>query len=129
MLSPLSGLAPAYVRELFSERGTDCELRNFFHKLTSVKPCSFCCSGAVLWNSLLESTRKIKSTAQFKKEIDLAIMRLSNRNFNNNNNNNNNINNFIYIAVYTEGSISHRNHKLKTIQKKKLKMHKKIIHK
>ena len=40
MLSPWSGLAPAYLRELFSERGTDCELRNFFHKLTSVKPCN-----------------------------------------------------------------------------------------
>ena len=39
-----------------------------------------------------------------------------------------NNNNFIYIAVYT-GSISLNNHKLKTKQKKKLKMHKKIIHK
>ena len=43
--------------------------------------------------------------------------------------NNNNNNNFIYIAIYTESSISLNNHKLKTIQKKKLKMHKNIIHK
>ena len=52
MLSPLSGLAPAYVRELFSERGTDCELRNFFHKLTSVKPCNVAFIAAAPYNGI-----------------------------------------------------------------------------
>ena len=40
MLSPLMDWRQAYLRELFSERGTDYELRNFFHKLTSPKPCT-----------------------------------------------------------------------------------------
>ena len=52
MLSPLSGLAPAYVRELFSERGTDCELRNFFHKLISVKPCNVAFIAAAPYNGI-----------------------------------------------------------------------------
>jgi len=42
--------------------------------------------------------------------------------------NNNNSNNFIYIAIYTESSVSLNNHKLKTIEKKKLKIHERIIH-
>ena len=79
MFKSLNGLARTYLRELFSERGIDCELRNSFRKLTSPKPRtnylkrSFSYSGAVLWNSLPESTRKIKSIGQFKKKIDFAI--------------------------------------------------------
>ena len=41
--------------------------------------------------------------------------------YNNNNNNNNNNNSFIYIAIYTESSISLNSHKLKLYKRKNLK--------
>ena len=79
MLKSLNGLAPVYLYELFSERDTDYDLRDSFRKLNLPKPRtnylkrSFSYSGALLWNSLPEITRAIRSTEQFKKEINRAL--------------------------------------------------------
>ena len=68
MFKSLIGLALAYMRELFSEQGTDCELHNYFRKLTSSQPRTnylkrnSCHNGAPVWTSLPGSIRlKIKS--------------------------------------------------------------------
>ena len=79
MLKSLNGLAPVYLYELFSERDTDYDLRDSFRKLNLPEPRtnylkrSFSYSGALLWNSLPESIRTIRSTEQFKKEINRAL--------------------------------------------------------
>ena len=58
MFKSLIGLALAYMQELFSEQGTDCELHNSFRKLTSSQPhtnylkCNSCHNGAPVWTSL-----------------------------------------------------------------------------
>ena len=63
----LNGLAPAYLHELFSERHTDYDLRDSFRKLNLPKPRTdylkrnFGNTGALLWNSLPESIRAIRS--------------------------------------------------------------------
>ena len=68
-----------YLQDLFSERHTDYDLRDFFHKLNFSKPRtdylkrSFGYSGALLWSSLPENIRAIRSTGQFKKEINRAF--------------------------------------------------------
>ena len=79
MFKSLIGLALAYMQELFSQQGTDCELHNSFRKLTSSQPRTnylkrnSCHNGAPVWTSLPESIRlKIKSIGQVKK-IDFAI--------------------------------------------------------
>ena len=79
MFKSLIGLALAYMQELFSEQGTDCELHNYFRKLTSSQPrtnylkSNSCHNGAPVWTSLPESIRlKIKSIGQVKK-IDFAM--------------------------------------------------------
>ena len=75
----LNGLAPVYLRELFSERHTDYDLRDSFRKLNLPKPRtdylkrSFGYSGDLLWNSFPENIRAIRSIGQFKKEINLAL--------------------------------------------------------
>ena len=57
MFKSLNGLVPVYLRELFSERHTDYDLRDYFRKLILPKPRtdflkrSFGYSGALLWNS------------------------------------------------------------------------------
>ena len=79
MFKSLNGLAPVYLHELFSERHTDYDLRDSFSKLNLPKPHtdylkrSFGYSGALLWNSLPENIRTIRSIGQFKKEIDHAL--------------------------------------------------------
>ena len=79
MFKSLNGLAPVYLHELFSERDTDYDLRDSFCKLNLPKPRtnylkrSFSYSGALLWNSLPESIRAIRSIGQFKKEINRAL--------------------------------------------------------
>ena len=61
-----------YLHELFSERHTDYDLLDSFRKLKLPKPRteylkrSFGYSGALLWNSLPESIRAIRSLGQFK---------------------------------------------------------------
>ena len=58
MFKSLNGLAPVYLQDLFSERHTDYDLHDSFHKLNLPKPRtdylkhSFGYSGALLWNSL-----------------------------------------------------------------------------
>ena len=79
MFKSMNGLAPVYLHELFSERHTAYDLRDSFRKLNLPKPRtnylkrSFGYSGALLWNSLLDSVRAIRSIGQFKKEINRAL--------------------------------------------------------
>ena len=70
----LNGLAPLYLHGLFSERHAGYDLRASFGKLNLPTPRtdylkrSFGYSGALLWNSLPENIRVIRSIGQFKKE-------------------------------------------------------------
>ena len=79
MFKSLNGLAPVYLQDLFRERHTNYHLRDSFHKLNLPKPRtnylkrSFGYSGALLWNSLPESIRAIRSIGQFKKEINHTL--------------------------------------------------------
>ena len=79
MFKSLNGLAPVHLYELFSERHTDYDLCDSFRKLNLPKPRtdylkrSLGYSGALLWNSLLEDVRAIRSIGQFKKEINRAL--------------------------------------------------------
>ena len=79
MFKSLNGLAPVYLQDLFSERHTDYHLHDSFHKLnlpklrTNYLKRSFGYSGALLWNSLPESIRAIRSIGQFKKEINHTL--------------------------------------------------------
>ena len=79
MFKSLSGLAPVYLHDLFSERRTDYDLSDSFRNLNLPKPsndylkCSFGYSGALLWNSLPENIRAITSIGQFKKEINRTL--------------------------------------------------------
>ena len=72
MFKSLNRLAPVYLHELFSERHTDYNLSDSFRKLnlpktrTEYLKRSFGYSGALLWNSLPESIRAIRSLGQFK---------------------------------------------------------------
>ena len=72
----LNEQAPVYAQDLFHERSTDYDLRNSSHKLTlpsrprtDYLKRSFSCSGALLWNSLPENVREIKSA---RNEIERA---------------------------------------------------------
>ena len=79
MFKSLSGLAPVYLHDLFSERHTDYDLSDSSRNLNLPKPsndylkCSFGYSGALLWNSLPENIRAITSIGQFKKEINRTL--------------------------------------------------------
>jgi len=79
MFKSLNGLAPVYLHDLFNERHTDYDLRDSFRKSNFPKPRtdylkrSFRYSGALLWNSLPEKIRAIRSIGQFKKEINRAL--------------------------------------------------------
>ena len=72
-------LAPVYLQDLYSVRHTDYDLRDSLRKLNLPKPRtdylkrSFGYSGALLWNSLSENIRAIRSICQFKKEINRAL--------------------------------------------------------
>ena len=67
MFKSLNGLAPVYVQDLFSERHTDYDMRDSLRKINLPKPRtdylkrSFGYSGALLWNSLPENIRAIRS--------------------------------------------------------------------
>ena len=67
----------------YSVSETDYGLRDSFRKLNLPKPRtnylkrSFSYSGALLWNSLPESIRAIRSIGQFKKEINRALETLA----------------------------------------------------
>ena len=73
MLKSLNGLAPVYLKDLFSERHTDYDmrdsLRDSLRKLNLPKPRtdylkrSFGYSGALLWNSLPENIRAIRESS------------------------------------------------------------------
>ena len=75
MFKFLNEQAPVYLPNLFHERSTDYDLRNSFHKLTLPRPRtnylkrSFSYSGALLWNSLPENVREIKSVRKFKEQM------------------------------------------------------------
>ena len=78
MFKSLNKQAPVYLQNLFvlfHERSTDHDLRNSFRKLTLPRPRtnylkqSFSYSGALLWNSLPENVREIKSIRKFKEQI------------------------------------------------------------
>ena len=79
LFKSLNGLAPVYLHDLFIEQHTDYDLCDSFRKLNLPKPRtdylkrSFGYSGALLWNSLPENIRAIRSIGQFKKEINRAL--------------------------------------------------------
>ena len=79
MFKSLNGLAPVYLHFFFSEWHTDYDFRDSFRKLNLPKPRtdylkrSFGYSGALLWNSLPENIRVIRSIGQFKKEINCPL--------------------------------------------------------
>ena len=83
MFKSLNGLAPVYLRELFSKRDTDYDLRDSSRKLNLPKPRtnylkrSFSYSGALLWNSLPESIRAIRSIGQFLRRKSTAHLKHS----------------------------------------------------
>ena len=87
MFKSLNGLAPVYLQDLFSEQHADYDLRDSFRKLNLPKPrtdylkSSFGYTGALLWNSLPENIRAIKSIGQFKKDINRALGSLVNQPF------------------------------------------------
>jgi len=64
---------------IYSVSDTDYDLRDSFRKLNLPKPRidylkrSFGYSGALLWNSLPENIRAIRSIGQFQKEISRAL--------------------------------------------------------
>ena len=76
MFTFLNEQAPVYLQNLFHERSTDYDLRYSLHKLALPRPRtnylerSFSCSSALLWNSLPENVRKIKSVRKFKAQIN-----------------------------------------------------------
>ena len=78
MFKSLNEQAPVYLQNLFHERSTDYDLRNSLHKLSLPKPRtnylkrSFSYSGALLWNSLPENVREIKSIRKFKEQTYLS---------------------------------------------------------
>ena len=71
MFKSLNGLAPVYLQDSFSERNTDYDFRDSFRKLNLPKPRtdylkrSFGYSGALLWNSLPENIRAIRSIGYY----------------------------------------------------------------
>ena len=75
----LNGLAPVCLQDLFGERHTDHDMRDSLRKLKLPKPRTDCLkrsvgySGALLWNSLPENIRAIRSIGQFKKKINHAL--------------------------------------------------------
>ena len=79
MFKSLNGLAPVYLQDLFSERHIDYDMRDSLCKFNLSKPRtdylkrSFGYSGALLWNSLHENIRAIRSIRQFKKKINRAL--------------------------------------------------------
>jgi hypothetical protein len=72
----MNGNMPTYLEDYFSVRGLDYNIRNSEMKLNLPKPRtnylkrSFCYSGAVLWNTLPQNIRRLKSFSQFKKAVN-----------------------------------------------------------
>ena len=80
MFKSLNEQAPVYLQNLFHERSTDYDLRNSFHKLTLPRPRtnylkrSFSYSGALLWNSLPENVREIKSIRKLRVHLPTYLL-------------------------------------------------------
>lgn len=76
MFKIMSGLAPAYLQEMFTENKTSYKLRNSEQSLTLPKPKteymkrSFAYTGAKLWNAIPLHIKKSTSIATFKKAIN-----------------------------------------------------------
>jgi hypothetical protein len=72
MFKIINGDAPSYLQNLFSVRGSGYNLRNSEIKLNLPKPRtnylkrSLCYSGALLWNSLPQNIRMLRSLPLFK---------------------------------------------------------------
>ena len=81
MFKTINGLTPAYLQNSFSARSTQYNLRNVDAKLelplprTNYGKRAFCCSAALLWNSLPISLRQSDSLEYFKREIDQLYSR------------------------------------------------------
>ena len=79
MFKSLNRLAPVYLQDLFSERHTDYDMRDSLRKLNLPKPRtdylkrSFGYSGALLWNSLPDNIRAIRSVREFKKKLTTPL--------------------------------------------------------
>ena len=65
MFKSLNGLAPVYLHDSFRELNLPKPRTDYLKR-------SFGYSGALLWNSLPENIRAIRSIGQFKKEINRA---------------------------------------------------------
>ena len=74
----LNRLAPVYFHELFSARHTDYDFRYSFRKFNLPKSRtnnlkrSFSYSGALVWNSLPECIRAIRSIGQLNIRVPLG---------------------------------------------------------
>ena len=65
MFKSLNGLAPVYLHDSFRKLNLPKPRTDYLKR-------SFGYSGALLWNSLPENIRAIRSIGQFKKEINRA---------------------------------------------------------
>ena len=75
MYTTSNDLAPEYLRSLFSQRHSACNLRNSEGMLILSKPNtnylkrSFSYSGAMLWNNLPKSLKNAASVEHFKRNV------------------------------------------------------------
>ena len=76
MFKIINGDAPSYLQNLFSVRGSGYNLRDSEIKLNLPKPRtnylqrSLCYSGALLWNSLPQNIRMLRSLPLFKNSLN-----------------------------------------------------------
>ena len=76
MFKIINGDAPSYLQNLFSVRGSGYNLRDSAIKLNLPKPRtnylkrSLCYSGALLWNSLPQNIRMLRSLPLFKNSLN-----------------------------------------------------------
>ena len=76
MFKIINGDGPSYLQNLFSVRGSGYNLRDSEIKLNLPKPRtnylkrSLCYSGALLWNSLPQNIRMLRSLPLFKNSLN-----------------------------------------------------------
>ena len=76
MFKIINGDAPSYLQNLLSVRGSGYNLRDSEIKLNLPKPRtnylkrSLCYSGALLWNSLPQNIRMLRSLPLFKNSLN-----------------------------------------------------------
>ena len=77
MFKIINGDAPSYLQNLFSVRGSGYNLRDSEIKLNLPKPRtanylkrSLCYSGPLLWNSLPQNIRMLRSLSLFKNSLN-----------------------------------------------------------